>query len=88
MCLAFIAIGQNPQYPLLLLFNRDEGYNRSSLVAHWWEDLPVFAGRDLHKGGTWAAVDRSGKFAMLRGCFSSVRIALHAHFTRKAARNV
>ena len=65
MCLAFVAIGQNSDYPLLLLFNRDEGYNRSSLAAHWWNDLPVFAGRDQHKGGTWAAVDRSGKFAML-----------------------
>ena len=65
MCLAFVAFEEHQDYPLLLLFNRDENYTRKAKTAHWWEEEDIFAGRDLQKGGTWAAVGRSSKFALL-----------------------
>jgi uncharacterized protein with NRDE domain len=65
MCLAFIAIDQHPDYPLLLLFNRDEDYARPTKSAHWWPGGTIYGGRDELKGGTWAAVNDEGKFAML-----------------------
>ncbi len=65
MCLAFVAIEQHPDFPLLLLFNRDEDYDRPALSAHWWPGDTLYAGRDELKGGTWAGVNREGRFAML-----------------------
>jgi uncharacterized protein with NRDE domain len=64
MCVIYIAIDQNPDYPLILLANRDEYYARPSLAACYWEDSPeIFAGRDLVGRGTWLGVTKSGRFA-------------------------
>jgi uncharacterized protein with NRDE domain len=65
MCLAFVSIGQHPHFPRILFFNRDEDYQRPAAAAHWWEGGDIFGGRDLLKGGTWAALDRHGKFGAL-----------------------
>jgi uncharacterized protein with NRDE domain len=41
---------------LLLVFNRDEYFNRPSQSASYWPDQPgIYAGRDLLAGGTWMA---------------------------------
>ncbi len=64
MCLVVIAIGQCPDYPLILAGNRDEFHARPTADAHWWTDKPdVIGGRDLEAGGTWLALHRSGRFA-------------------------
>lgn len=64
MCVIYIAFDQHPDYPLILLANRDEYYARSSLPASHWDDFPeIYAGRDLVGGGTWLGVSRSGRFA-------------------------
>ncbi len=63
MCLILFALGRHPEYPLVVIANRDEYYARPSRAAHWWEDAPIFAGRDLEAGGTWLGINRQGRFA-------------------------
>lgn len=59
-----MALGQHPDYPLILAANRDEFHARPAKEAHWWPDKPgVFGGRDLEAGGTWLAISRNGRFA-------------------------
>lgn len=64
MCLIVFAYQQNPKYPLILLANRDEFYNRPTKSVHYWADAPdVYAGKDLVGGGTWLGITRAGRFA-------------------------
>jgi len=64
MCLILFAIEQHPDYPLVVIANRDEFYARPTRSAPWWDDHPhIFAGRDLQAQGTWMGVDRMGRFA-------------------------
>ena len=64
MCLVVFAIGQSPDYPLILAGNRDEFHARPAAQADWWSDRPdVVGGRDLEAGGSWLALHRSGRFA-------------------------
>jgi uncharacterized protein with NRDE domain len=64
MCLLAFALGADPRYRLVLAANRDERHARPSLPAAWWPELPaLFGGRDAAAGGTWLAVDKSGRLA-------------------------
>ena len=63
MCLILFGWRQHDDYPLVLIANRDEYYARPTRDAHWWDDAPVLAGRDLEAGGTWLGIARSGRFA-------------------------
>ncbi|WP_058535106.1 NRDE family protein [Legionella saoudiensis] len=66
MCLALIVIEQHPLYPLMILSNRDEFYNRATAPAHYWDEAPgVFAGKDLVSGGTWLGVNTQGRFSLI-----------------------
>ena len=64
MCVIFFAYRQHAEYPLVLLANRDEFYERPTAAAQFWDDAPeIFAGRDLVHGGTWLGVTNAGLFA-------------------------
>lgn len=64
MCLLLIAINATPDFPLLLLCNRDEFHARASAPAQpWREDPRVVGGRDLVAGGSWLALREDGRFA-------------------------
>jgi uncharacterized protein with NRDE domain len=64
MCVIFIAYRSHPKYPLIVLANRDEFFDRPTLAAaHWRDDSSIFAGRDLVAGGTWLGVADGGRFA-------------------------
>lgn len=64
MCLIVFAWNTHPEYRLILAANRDEFHQRPAQELHWWPDHPkLLAGRDLQAGGTWLAVNRSGRFA-------------------------
>ena len=64
MCLVVFAWKAHPDYPLILVANRDELHARPTKDMHWWPDEPgVLAGRDLQAGGSWLAVTRNGRFA-------------------------
>lgn len=69
MCLIVFAHRVHPEFPLLLVANRDEFFSRPTRATHWWPDArDVFAGRDeeaanLHDRGTWLGVNRRGRLA-------------------------
>lgn len=66
MCLVAIAWQAHPRYPLVLLGNRDEYHARPAAAADWWPDAPhILGGRDLKAGGSWLAVHRSGRVAVV-----------------------
>ncbi|HRD70029.1 MAG TPA: NRDE family protein [Legionella sp.] len=66
MCLSLVAVGLHPLYPLIVLSNRDEFYQRASTPAHFWPDNPgLFAGMDLVAGGTWLGVNTEGKISLV-----------------------
>ena len=66
MCLILLALEVVPGRPWLLLGNRDEFHARPSAAAQAWTDAPdVIGGRDLEAGGSWLALNRSGRFAAI-----------------------
>jgi uncharacterized protein with NRDE domain len=73
MCLILFAYGAHPNYPFILVANRDEFYARPASAADFWADAPsvhsrnsaVLAGRDLQAGGTWCGVAKNGRLAAL-----------------------
>ena len=66
MCLVAVAWRAHARYPLIVAGNRDEFHERPSAPAAWWEDAAeVFGGRDLVAGGSWLAVSRGGRFAVV-----------------------
>ncbi|MCO1333387.1 NRDE family protein [Microbulbifer sp. OS29] len=56
MCLLLFAYRCHPDYPLLLIANRDEFYRRPSAAAAPWPGERLIAGRDLEALGTWAGI--------------------------------
>jgi len=63
MCLVVVAWRARPDLPLVVAANRDEWRRRPTEPAHWWENPPILAGRDLEAGGTWMGITREGRFA-------------------------
>lgn len=64
MCLILFAHKVHPDYPLILVGNRDEFHDRPTAPAGFWGDAPeLLAGRDLVGGGTWLGVTRRGRLA-------------------------
>ncbi|KAF8535837.1 NRDE protein-domain-containing protein [Trichophaea hybrida] len=59
----------HPNYPLILLSNRDEFLHRPTQRAAYWEapHEKVFSGRDLARPehGTWLGVSKNGRLAIL-----------------------
>ncbi|KAF2268019.1 DUF833-domain-containing protein [Lojkania enalia] len=68
MCIAIVTT-EHPQYPFILLNNRDEYLHRPTQEATWWPepDTQVLGGYDLHRPahGTWLGVTRQGRIAVL-----------------------
>jgi uncharacterized protein with NRDE domain len=67
MCLVVFALGGWPDTPFVLAANRDEYFARPAAPAAWWkhEGRDVFGGRDLEKGGTWMAISREKRIAVV-----------------------
>lgn len=66
MCLIALAWQAHPDYPLIVMANRDEFYRRPAMPARFWPEAPqMLAGRDLAAGGSWLGVTRLGRFAAL-----------------------
>ena len=66
MCLISFAFQYHPDYPLLVVANRDEFHARPSAQLDFWEEYPqLLAGRDLVAGGTWLGLTRHGRFAAI-----------------------
>ncbi|NIJ35813.1 uncharacterized protein with NRDE domain [Sphingopyxis panaciterrae] len=59
MCVVALAHHAHPQWPLILVGNRDEFHARPAAPLHPWEDgSGIAAGRDLQAGGTWLGLHR------------------------------
>jgi uncharacterized protein with NRDE domain len=66
LCTILFSFKEKEDYPLILLANRDEFYERETRTAHWWDDHPnVLGGRDLKAGGTWMGITKNGRFAAI-----------------------
>lgn len=66
MCIAYLALATDPQWPLFIAANRDEFHQRPTRAAAPWPDYPhIIGGLDLQAGGTWFAVSTQGRFALL-----------------------
>lgn len=67
MCLALFALHQHPDYPFILLHNRDERFDRTSAALQTWQDNPaLLGGRDLESGGSWLALNQTnGRLAFV-----------------------
>ena len=71
MCLIVFSYEENQEssksFPgsLMLVANRDEYYERPTKNMHWWEPEEILAGKDLQAGGTWSAISKDGRFAVL-----------------------
>lgn len=63
MCLVFVACNAHPDYPLIVVGNRDEFHRRATEPLHWWPDRGILAGRDSQGGGAWLGVTAAGRFA-------------------------
>lgn len=57
MCVVALAHQAHPDWPLILIGNRDEFHARPAAPLHIWDDgSGIVAGRDLQAGGTWLGV--------------------------------
>lgn len=66
MCIAYLALLSDPDWPLLIAANRDEFHARPALALAPWENHPdIIAGIDVQAGGTWLGITRSGRFGLL-----------------------
>ncbi len=79
MCLIAFAWQQHAEWPLIVLANRDEFFQRPAQPAHWWADAPtLLGGRDLQAGGSWMGLSVSGRFAALTNFRDPSRPAANA----------
>ena len=66
MCLIVFSWQSHPDYPLVVLSNRDEFYTRRTRPAAWWgQAVSLLGGRDDEAGGTWLGINRRGRIALL-----------------------
>ena len=72
MCILALALGVNSHYPLVLLFNRDEAFERPTQALFRWAQSDITAGLDLMNGGTWLGVNDSGDFAALTNYWEDI----------------
>jgi uncharacterized protein with NRDE domain len=67
MCVVALAHRVHPDWPLILIGNRDEFHGRpAASLAEWSDGSGIVAGRDLQAGGTWLGVHRpSGRIVVV-----------------------
>ncbi|WP_158969561.1 NRDE family protein [Paraglaciecola sp. L3A3] len=66
MCILFVAINKNQDYPLMIAANRDEFFARPTAESNFWSDNNnILAGRDLEAGGSWMGINQGGFLAAL-----------------------
>jgi len=79
MCLILFAWKAHRNFPLILMANRDEFYERPTAPAAFWNDASgLLAGRDLQEGGTWLGITRRGKLAALTNYRDPASVKPHA----------
>jgi len=64
MCLVAFSWKYHSEYPLIIIANRDEFFDRPTQYLHQWNS-GIIAGKDLKGGGTWMGFVPGGKWALL-----------------------
>ncbi|KXT02449.1 hypothetical protein AC578_7851 [Pseudocercospora eumusae] len=68
MCISVLSTS-HPDYPFILISNRDEYISRPTLRANWWDppNQQVLGGRDTQRAerGTWLGITKQGRIAVL-----------------------
>lgn len=87
MCLIIFAYQQHPEYPLIMIANRDEFYARPTKDMDYWKDHnDILAGIDLEQKGTWLGVNKAGKFTAVtnyrEGGNKETNLKSRGHLTR------
>jgi len=72
MCTVLLFHRLFEESPLLLASNRDENLDRPALSPSWREDfsIPIFAPKDLEKGGTWLGLNEVGVLTAITNRFA------------------
>jgi uncharacterized protein with NRDE domain len=69
MCLVVLDWQPANNFTLRLVANRDEFLERPTAPMNWWPEstssFGLLAGKDLRAGGTWLALDKRGRIALL-----------------------
>jgi uncharacterized protein with NRDE domain len=66
MCLIVFAYRIVPDYPMIMVANRDEFYSRPTREACYWHEESIIAGKDLKEGGTWLGLQHQhARFAAI-----------------------
>ena len=66
MCIVLIAKNTIKDFPLIILANRDEYFERETRsLGLWKKNKEILAGMDLRAGGTWLGATNSGRVAAL-----------------------
>lgn len=67
MCVVALAHRVHPDWPLILIGNRDEFHARPATpIGEWADGSGIVAGRDLQAGGSWLGVHRpSGRVVVV-----------------------
>jgi len=67
MCVVALAHQVHPDWPLILIGNRDEFHGRpSAALGAWGDGSGIVAGRDLQAGGTWLGAHQpSGRIVVV-----------------------
>ena len=74
MCTIAAAIGQFPNFPLVIAANRDEALDRPSTPPFLWPGpIPFLAPRDDQAGGTWMGLNAAGLFVGITNRFMAPR---------------
>uniref|UniRef100_A0A0K2TGA2 Uncharacterized protein n=1 Tax=Lepeophtheirus salmonis TaxID=72036 RepID=A0A0K2TGA2_LEPSM len=63
------------RFKLILIMNRDEYFDRSTIPAEWEDG--ILCGRDkcceIHGGGTWCVMNEEGRIGILTNLFQWTR---------------
>ncbi|KAL0476268.1 Tango2, partial [Acrasis kona] len=79
-CILGVAVRAHPQYPLIIVDNRDEYYTRPTKDAEIEESTGILCGRDMSAGGTWCGLHtKTGDFSVLTNVFEPNRKPSVAH---------
>lgn len=67
MCIAVCAWRCDPEWPLVVIANRDEFHERPTApLARWDDGSGIVAGRDMRSGGTWLGIsEEAGRLALI-----------------------
>jgi len=86
MCLIAFAWNVHPQWPLVLVANRDEYHARPTAPLSQWAEAPqIIGGRDLRAGGGWLALNREqGRLAAVTN-FREPAAAQHSDLRSRGA---